>query len=236
MKIKEISPKVIDYVKRGVCTVLTAILLFIPHGGKGETKVESSIGNETKVIQEYQNVITVDENNLEQFKDELRDLLAYTDVSERPTFIFTTHWVRSSNYEVDKGYKKDNREYMRKVYKFTVNEKFNPEYFDEDIEKIALFFRDNENALEIFDIVEKQVETVNLTKEEEKSINTKEDMISIDGTNLTFKFLSRDESKRIEEKKNSSERKSIILGCSMILSVIIIMIIRYKKYGIMGLK
>ena len=61
-------------------------------------------------------------------------------------------------------------------------------------------------------------------------------MISIDGTNLTFKFLSRDESKRIEEKKNSSERKSIILGCSMILSVIIIMIIRYKKYGIMGLK
>ena len=52
MKIKEISSKYIDIAKRGACALISSIILMIPYTGKGETKVESSIGNEPKIVQE----------------------------------------------------------------------------------------------------------------------------------------------------------------------------------------
>ena len=236
MKIREISPKFIDMAKRGVCTLVAAILIAIPHTGTTETKVETSVRSQTKFVQEYKSDIVVSDRSLDEVKLEIEHALSFVDLEERPTFILTTHWVKSSNYEVGKGYAKDNREYVRRVYTFTINEKFNPEYFEGDLEKIALFFRDNENASEIFEMIDVKTETIMVSEEKEKSINTKEDVLEVEGTNISLRFLSREEQKSIEEKEKREQTREIILGSAAFLFVILIMIIRYKKYGIMGLK
>lgn len=236
MKIREISPKFIDMAKRGVCTLLTAILIAIPYTGKAETEVETSVRSQTKIVQEYKNDIVVSNRSLDEVKEDIEHALSFVDLEERPTFILTTHWVKSSNYDVGKGYAKDNREYVRKVYKFTINEKFNPEYFEGDLEKIALFFRDNENASKIFEMLDVQTETVIVSEEQEKSINTKEDILEVEGTNISLRFLSREEQKSIEEKAQQEQTGEIVLCSIPMIIIIIISIIRYKKYGIMAFK
>ena len=78
------------------------------------------------------------------------------------------------------------------IYRFRANEKFNNEYFDNNIEKIAKFFRDKSNSSDIFDILDTYEQVVTFTAEEEKKLNLKEDIVEIEGTNIIFKIDSKE--------------------------------------------
>ena len=57
----KISPKLIDLVKRGACTLVASLMIAIPFGGKGETKVESDT-NPDKIVQEYKQEVINEES------------------------------------------------------------------------------------------------------------------------------------------------------------------------------
>ena len=72
-----------------------------------------------------------------------------------------------------------------------INEKFNANYFKEDIELIAKFFRDEADGKEVFDVLESTEQVITVTSEEEKELETKYDIIEFEGTNFVFKVSTQ---------------------------------------------
>ena len=196
----KIGPKLIDIVKRGTCTLVASLLIAIPFGGKGETKVESGT-DQTKIVQEYKHLVKI---NLNDDSDMIEKAIMLADgltsISSDPSFVLVTHWEKTENYRKDKDYSKGNREYKRTVYRFKANDNYNNEYFNNDIEKIAKFFRDEKDSSDIFDIVETYEQIVTVTPEEEKKLNTEEDIVEIEGTNIILKIDSKDVEKATKLK------------------------------------
>ena len=196
----KISPKLIDLVKSGACTLVASLMIAIPFGGKGETKVESDT-NPDKIVQEYKQEVKVD---LGDDSDMIVKALMLADglesISSDPSFALVTHWEKTENYRKDNDYSKGNREYKRIVYRFKANENYNNEYFNNDLEKIAKFFRDDKDSSDIFDVVETYEQVITVTPEEEKKLNTEEDIVEIEGTNFVLKIDSKDVEKATKLK------------------------------------
>ncbi len=216
MKNIKVSPKFIELAKsngkRLLCGIITCICLAIPHTGKTEEKVDNG-SIQTRIVQQIESQedkidlkaavdgetinITIDLNNLQESQESLEEIVKKVDISrdnlESLSFVFATHWEKTGNYDDSKEYSNGNREYKRTLYRFKANDNFNTEYFNNDIEVIAKFFRDEENSEDVFDIVESVEQVITVTPEEEKDLNTTEDIIVIDGANIVFKIQSNNE-------------------------------------------
>ena len=242
MKIKEISSKYIDIAKRGACALISSIILMIPYTGKGETKVESSIGNEPKIVQEMSSeeevsleidgeYLNIDLENMEEASEMIKRALELADgiqdVSCNTPFVLVSHWEKTENYDNSKNYANGNREYKRTVYRFVPNKNFNFEYFEEDLSKMIEFFRDDENSSEIFDVIETYEQVRTFTPEEEKNLNTSEDIFEIEGTNIRLKVKSKSD-------LDFAEKARIIRGCTFLLFYLIFVIGVIKNYKRLG--
>ncbi len=223
----KISQKLIDIAKRGACTLVASLLISIPFKGKSETKVESNDSNQTKIVQEYKEEVKVD---LSDESDVIEKAIMIADgltsISNKPSFVLVTHWEKTENYKKDNDYSKGNREYKRTIYRFKANENYNNEYFNNDIEKIAKFFRDNKDSSDIFDIVETYEQIVTVTPEDEDGLNTEEDIVEIEGTNIILKIDSQ-EVEKVERLNNVIKLVGIFLMYSAYAGLVIT---KFKKY------
>ena len=243
MKNIKMSSKFIELIKtngkRFLCALVTTIMLMIPHTGKTEETTNNNSQNQTKIEQRVESMtdisITVGDHTLEtdiHDVDGIEEIFESADlssVSTEPVFVMYSNWEKTNNYSSDKGYEKDNREYQRTVYRFTPNDRYNPEYFNEDYVKLLRFFRDDVDASSIFDVISKEVEVITLSKEEEEALDTTHIVLEVEGSDIKIEILTKNE-------EDSERRKEIIMGICAFAPPIIFMIVRYKKYGIMGLK
>ena len=89
------------------------------------------------------------------------------------------------------------------------------------------FFRDNENSSEIFDVIETYEQVRTFTPEEEKSLNTSEDIFEIEGTNIRLKVKSKSD-------LDFAKKAIIIRGCTFLLFYLIFVIgviKNHKRFG-----
>ncbi len=89
------------------------------------------------------------------------------------------------------------------------------------------FFRDDENSSEIFDVIETYEQVRTFTPEEEKNLNTSEDIFEIEGTNIRLKVKSKSD-------LDFAEKARIIRGCTFLLFYLIFVIgviKNYKRFG-----
>ena len=212
MKNIRVSPKLIELVKsngkRLLCGIITCVALAIPHTGLAEANSEEQVvqdriveyvnyntSEEIEFIVDGESIkTTIDLSNPELAKEEIKEILdklnASRPINEYPSFFLIGHWEKSEKYD-DVKKENDGREYKRTISCFRIIDS-DPSKYENDIEKIGKDFRDDEKH-ENFVVVGEKDEYVVLTPEEEKELDTKKDLVMIEGSNIMYKVDAKEE-------------------------------------------
>ena len=239
MKNVKVSPRFIELAKSNgkilLCGIITFMALAIPHTGIAESASEEN-NTPVKVVDTLNNYnteevefivdgvsakVTIDLDNPELSKEEIKEILGSLNVThdmpDYPSFFLVTHWEKSQDYDQVKK-ETNNREYKRTIYCFRANAEYGTIHYDNDIEKIATSFRDEENEEErnkYFDLIGTKDEYVILTPEEEKELETDKDLVMFEGSNITFKIKAK------EKRRSHSSSIAIIVMNSFNLARIL---------------
>ena len=219
MKITDITSKFINMVKTGVRSALVRLLILVPQ----RSKKESNSNNEIKKYKDFNNiqneyldatlymdgeVINIDLENIEDYIGKISGILERSDntldISSTP-FALATHWKKDE---------KGNGEYKRTVYRFIPNKNFNFEYYEGYLSKITEIFRNNGNLNEIFEQVETSEQVRTFSQEEEKHLNTSEDILDIEGTNIRLAIKDNNQSD-VTRTSRVIENSTLLVFCLM---------------------
>ena len=145
----------------------------------------------------------------------LNDVNYLLDAENDIVFEVISEWIKTDNYNDGQNLKGENREYYRTITQLKAKKVINPEYFKSDYKKVLEYIRDYEDFEKAFEVLGTTVETITVTKSEERNLDQEHMTLEIEGTDIRI----------IVDSKEVSERNAGFIGLLILYSPVLFLLL-----------